>query len=437
MKKKRAIFNFILLTILVMIFLVFSFISVRVPTTNYIFKGFLNGIPSGIEYDGGVMAIYDVETLSEEDNLDNAIESAMSRVYDLLSKNYNEPLVYRYGDQIKVVVPDETINRNYLVGFVEFSTEQVSKDSGFEAKLTGEHIKSAQYMSSNGTSSVYIEFNEEGKEILEELTSSATQTAPVTLYVYVDQVYDESSSSPAYYSAVKLGAPIENGYIQLSGGSSIQTKDAATAFANKIESGKLGINMVMDGEENIVEPTLNKATIIISEIGLLLIIAGTIAYLIAKYKELGLVSSLSMMIFAVLSTILLSLIPIIELSVSTLAGVIVSYLAMFVAIVLNNENIKKEYANGKKFIPSFKSGYVKSLPLMIDIFATMLGFGVIGIFLATGALKGFVNVLLLTSLVGAFVGMLIHRMVCKIYLNINFYNEKKVNFKKAEQVNEK
>jgi len=437
MKKKRAIFNFILLTILVMIFLVFSFISVRVPTTNYIFKGFLNGIPNGIEYDGGVMAIYDVETLSEEDNLDNAIESAMSRVYDLLSKDYNESLVYRYGDQIKVVVPDETINRNYLVGSVEFSTEQVTKDSNFEAKLTGEHIKSAQYMSSNGVASVYIEFKEEGKEILAELTESATQTAPVTLYVYVDKLYDESSSSPNYYSAVSVGAVIENGYIQLSGGSSIQTKDAATAFANKIESGKLGINMSINGEENIIEPTLDKATIIISEVGLLLIVVVTIAYLIIKYKELGLVSALSMMIFSVLSIVILSLIPIIEISVSTMAGVIISYLAMFVAIVLSNENIKKEYESGKKFTSAFKSGYIKSLPFMIDIFACMLGFGVVGIWLATGALKSMANVLLLTSLVGAFVGMLIHRMVCKMYLNINFYDEKKVNFKKAEQANEK
>lgn len=437
MKKKRAIFNFILLTILVMIFLVFSFISVRVPTTNYIFKGFLNSIPSGIEYDGGVMAIYDVETLSEEDNLDNAIESAISRIYDLLSKDYNEPLVYRYGDQIKVVVPDETINRNYLVGAVEFSTEQVSKDSNFEAKLAGKHIKSAQYMSANGVSSVYIEFNEEGKEILAELTEHASQESPVTLYVYVDKLYDESSSSPSYYSAVQLGAQIENGYIQLSGGTTIQTKDAATAFANKIESGKFGINMVLDGEENIIEPSLDKAAIIISEIGLLLLIAGTIAYLIVKYRELGLVSALSMMIFSVLSVVLLSLIPIIELSVSTMAGVIISYLAMFAMIVLSNENIKREYAAGKKFIPAFKSGYVKSLPMMIDTFACMLGFGVVGIWLATGALKSMANVLLLTSLVGAFVGMLIHRMVCKMYLNINFYNEKKVNFKKAEQANEK
>ena len=437
MKKKRAIFNFILLTILVMIFLVFSFISVRVPTTNYIFKGFLNGIPSGIEYDGGVMAIYDVETLSEEDDLDSAIERAMSRVYDLLSKDYNEPLVYRYGDQIKVVVPDETINKNYLVGAVEFSTELVSDSSTFEAKLTGDHIASAKYMSSNGTASVYIEFNEEGKEILAELTESATQTAPVTLYVYVDKNYTDDSGNHSYYSAVSVGAAVENGYIQLSGGTTIQTQETATAFANKIESGKLGINMKIDGAENVIEPSLSKATIIISEVGLLLVIVATIAYLIVKYKELGLVSSLSMMIFSVLSIILLSIIPIIELSVSTIAGVIIAYLAMFVVIVQNNENIKKEYELGKKFTPSFKSGYVKSLPMMIDIFACLLGMGIIGIWLATGALKSMAAVLLLTSLVGAFVAMLIHRMVCKIYLNINFYDEKKVNFKKVEQANEK
>lgn len=435
MKKRSSICNFIILTVLVLLLLVFSFISVRVPTTNYIFKGFFNAIPNGIEYDGGVMAIYDIETLDAEDNLDSAIEKAMHRVQDLLSKDYNETVVSRVGDKIKVVVPDKTISRNYTVGFVEFATEQVKEGSDFVAKLNGSHIKKAQYMSANGTATVYIEFTDEGKNVLKELTSSATSSSPVTLYVYVDKKYD-TDNSYNYYSAVSVEGTVENGFIQLSGGSTITTKAAATAFANKIESGTIGVNMTIDGEEMSVSPVVNKDVVIISEVLLLLIVVCSIVYLVLKYKELGLVASLNTVIFATLTIVALSLTTLVELSSATLLAVIISYIVVFVNSILFIENIKNEYENGKKFIPAFKSGYVKTIPMMIDIYSVMFGLSILGLWLANGALKSFAVVFLFTSLIGAFMMMLMFRGLTKLYLNINNYDAKKVNFKKAEQANE-
>ncbi len=436
MKKKSSICNFIILTLLVLLLLVFSFISFRVPTTNYIFKGFFNAIPNGIEYDGGVMAIYDIETLDAEDNLDNAIEKAMHRVQDLLAKDYNETVVSRVGDKIKVVVPDKTISRNYTVGFVEFATEQVKEGAEFVAKLNGSHIKKAQYMSANGTATVYIEFTDEGKDILKDLTKSATSSAPVTLYVYVDQKYD-TDSSYNYYSAVSVQGTIENGFIQLSGGSTITTKATATAFANKIESGTIGVNMKINGAEMQVSPTLNKTAVIISEVILLLLVIASILFMILKYKELGLVASFNMIIFATLTVVALSLTSLIELSTATLLGVMISYAIVFVNHIIFIENIKGDYESGKKFLPSFKSGYIKTIPLMIDLYSVMFGLSILGLWLANGALKSFAIVFLFTSLIGAFMSMLMFRGLTKLYLNINNYDAKKVNFRKVEQADEK
>ena len=436
MKKKSSICNFIILTLLVLLLLVFSFISFRVPTTNYIFKGFFNAIPNGIEYDGGVMAIYDIETLDAEDNLDNAIEKAMHRVQDLLAKDYNETVVSRVGDKIKVVVPDKTISRNYTVGFVEFSTEQVKEGAEFVAKLNGSHIKKAQYMSANGTATVYIEFTDEGKDILKDLTKSATSSAPVTLYVYVDQKYD-TDSSYNYYSAVSVQGTIENGFIQLSGGSTITTKATATAFASNIESGTICVNMKITGSEMQVSPTLNKTAVIFSEVILLLLVIASIVFMILKYKELGLVASFNMIIFATLTVVALSLTSLIELSTATLLGVMTSYAIVLVNHIIFIENIKGDYESGKKFLPSFKSGYIKTIPLMIDLYSVMFGLSILGLWLANGALKSFAIVFLFTSLIGAFMSMLMFRGLTKLYLNINNYDAKKVNFRKVEQADEK
>ena len=204
MKKKAALSYFITLSILIMISFVFSFVSLPLPTSNYTFKGFLRSIPKGIDFGGGSMAIYDIEKDHFEGTDAEAMSATLGKLSSLLNKKYSEPRISQVGkNQIKVVVPGgsfaPSINTNYIVGAIEISTEHLHNhdhdhDHGHDhdehAPLNGSHIDHVKYVSANGVPTVWIEFTDEGKGILEDITKDFSSSSEGTIYLYTDKDYD-------------------------------------------------------------------------------------------------------------------------------------------------------------------------------------------------------------------------------------------------------
>lgn len=436
MKKKAAKGYFITLTAIIIISFIFSFVGFPVPTTSKNFTGFLNAIPKGLDFGGGVVAVYEVEKHYYDGSTDKAMHDTVDRVSNLLNKNYKEPQVYTSGNShITVRLPGNTINPNYLVGVIEFDTE--SDHSGHDHehedtkahKLNGSHVDYAKYVSTNGVPTVWIQFTKKGNEILKEMTKEFSDAEPGTIYLYANKDYDNPLLQ------VQLGSQVKSGYIQLSGGS-LATKASASEIVNKIQSGKIGTNMTLVGTASTIAPLYSKATQMLLIALFFLIIVLSFIYLYIRYNELGLVAMLSISVFLSLSFIILPLMNIFTLTLASLISATMLYLSVFALHLLFIQNVQQDYQSGKKFAISFKNGYFKSLSTFADFFAITATMAIAGLIFGGGIIKNMASLLLPGLVIAAFVVMVVFYGLMKWYLVINNHSYKKVNFNKAGNLDE-
>ncbi len=423
MKKRKAKTNFILLSVLTAISLVFCFISFSLPNSSSVFKGFFNAIQTNTDFSSGTRAVYEVELADyNKSTMETSVNTAMKRVQELVNEKYTEAAISKVDDnKIEIILPASVINTTYIVGFVEFSTSAYS-ESSFAPIMDGSHIKAATYQSNNGTPLVYIEFNDEGKKIFEETTADFEAAGGGTLYIYVDKEYSQ------HLSAVSIDETITGGYLPLSGGT-ITTKAIAESFASKIESAKLGINMTLVGEQASIS-NLNNILLLVSVIGFALIVLLSTLYMFKKYGQLGFISLLSMSVFMALSIIILSFLEFTQMSLSSFVAFSFVYLfALYMHAHLFNQ-IKGEFESGKKMPYSFKTGYIKTLFYQMDTYIALYLFAIIGLLLSFGAIKNFAIILLFTLPISALVTMLFVRLLCKMYLDINPAKHKLIKFNK-------
>ena len=147
---------------------------------------------------------------------------------------------------------------------------------------------------------------------------------------------------------------------------------------------------------------------------------------------MGLLTTLSLSFYLIVSVIIFSLISSIQLTIASVTGIIVSFIVtawLHFAVI---EKCHEEFKTGKSLQVSFKTGYRKSLQLTIDIFAVQFIISLIFTIWGAGAVRSFAFVSMISSLVGAFTLLLLFRGFVKMYLCINSAKAKKVNFVKGE-----
>ena len=154
MKKKRAIRNYILVSLFIVAVLVLSFISFPVPGTNYNYMGIAN-LHLGLELGGGVKNTYELEVADwYEGSKESAYIKAVDRVQKILNKYYADAKVYLSGiDEITIEVPDTAISKNMTVGFIEMKS---AEGADAEAMVTGQDIAKAEYTVNGGIESIVL-----------------------------------------------------------------------------------------------------------------------------------------------------------------------------------------------------------------------------------------------------------------------------------------
>ena len=115
MKKKRAIRNFVLLSIFIVLTLLLTFIPFPVLGTNYNFLG-LGNLHMGLELGGGVKNTYNLEVADwYEGNKEDVYNKAVERVQYLLNLKYADAKVYLNTDDkmtIEVIRNGKWVNVN-------------------------------------------------------------------------------------------------------------------------------------------------------------------------------------------------------------------------------------------------------------------------------------------------------------------------------------
>ena len=152
------------------------------------------------------------------------------------------------------------------------------------------------------------------------------------------------------------------------------------------------------------------AGVISGAVGLALIVI----YVIALYKMMGVASALSLVYYTFAYLFLLAVFPWVQLTLSGIAGVLLSIGMAVDANVIIFGRIKEEVANGKALQTAFSLGFKRSSGAIIDGNITTIFGAVILIFVGSfgaSALQGFGITLLIGIVLSLICSMLLTRVI--------------------------
>ena len=442
MNKTRAIIKYCVICVIVAIAVVLCFAEFTIPFTNTKYVGCYQAIKDkmGIDLNGGVSAVFNVEASDNSSDLEAEVNATINRVKNTLSdQGYLEAVVTRQGSagnyKIRVEVPGmkdtqeimDAIGTPANIEFLEPGAEQYPTYDKNKVFLIGEDIAGVSVVSDPEDVTNYaiqLTFTDEGKVKFRDKVKDA---GGQYMAIFSNETL-KSSPQISTDNAATLGS---DGKVLITG-SYTKTKENAEAFALSIESGlyTVGLNI---GEMSYIPATLGEgalmAGLIALAVGLLLIFI----LMVAVYRDFGWIANLSLIIYTVIFVFFLAIIDSIQLTLPGIAGIILSIGMAVDAYVLIFEQIKEEYRSGKRFAAAVHSGFNKSIVTILDANVTTIIVSVILYLMSSGSIRGFAITLALGVVISMFVGLIITRALAKLYLYINPDDAKRANIK-FEQV---
>jgi protein-export SecD/SecF family membrane protein len=419
-RKARRKFALIILSVLLGIFLTIA--QFNIPFTHYTYNGFANSIKLGIDLKGGVLAVYNVVGGEEGGaDINSEIDATIVRLQSLITeKGYTEATVVRQSNgtqtQIRVEVPDVDDPQEIFTLIGQPAKLEIRKTESLEGEpeLTGDSIKNVFATYQEGEYGVSVEFDTAGAQKFFNLTSELASKSDPDNKLYLQSV-------------------ISDGKTFISG--SMSTYAEAEAYATKILSGTFSVELELS-ENSVVSATLGKDALskglIAGVIGLLLVFT----FMFLSYGVFGLLANLSLIIYAIILMFFLQAVPLVQLTLPGIAGIILSLGMAVDANVVIFERIKDEYRAGKKIPASVKAGFQKSVSAIVDGNITTIIASVVLYLLGTGAIKGFAITLLIGILVSMFTGLIVTKKLLNLYLPFNSVNPKPYKLKREANVNE-
>ncbi len=270
----------------------------------------------------------------------------------------------------------------------------IKKTNG-EAAMEGDVIVDATHdYDDRGRPEVTMRMNGEGARKWRSLTARSVGR-PVA--IIIDNLV---------YTAPTVQGEIPNGNSSITGSFTVEeTKD----MSNVLKAGKLPAPTHIV-EEAVVGSSLGAEAIndglLSSAVGLLIVLVFMIAY----YNQAGWIADIALLInLFFLLGVMASLGAV--LTLSGIAGIVLSIGMAVDANVLIYEGIKTELALGKPFAQSIRDGFKHSLTAIIDSNVTTLLTGIILYTFGTGLVLGFATTLVLGLLTSLFSAIFITRLL--------------------------
>ncbi|MBC7419378.1 MAG: protein translocase subunit SecD [Bdellovibrio sp.] len=270
-----------------------------------------------------------------------------------------------------------------------------------DTDLTGDLLDSATVKFDQfGAPEVSLKFNSVGATKFGDLTGSHLNQQ---MAVVLDRIVK---------TAPKINSKIPNGEAVITLGSSRNREESmaeAQLISTALRAGALPATLEQL-EERRVGPSLGADALekakMGSYIGCLLIVIFMIAY----YRQMGLITTLSLAInilavFALLGSLGATL---------TLPGIAGMALTVGVAVdanVLINERIREEYAHGNSIKVAIEAGYAKAMSAIIDSNVTVASTALVLLYFGTGPVRGFAVTLLVGIVTTLFANVFVSKVI--------------------------
>ena len=259
-------------------------------------------------------------------------------------------------------------------------------------QLTGRYLKGSQIQFDQQTyqAEVSLEFDGEGSRLFEDLTRN---NIGKRIAIYLDGV---PISAPTVQEA------ISGGKAQISGDFSLEE---AKELVQRLNAGALPVPINLISQQTI-GASLGHISLDKSLRAGLYGFLAVLIFIIFYYRLPGLLASLALIIYVVLVLAIFKLIPV-TLTLSGIAGFILSIGMAVDANVLIFERLKEELSSGKSLGGSIDEGFRRAWPAIRDgNISTILTCLILFIF-ATGLIKGFALTLGIGILVSMFSAIII------------------------------
>ncbi len=230
---------------------------------------------------------------------------------------------------------------------------KLTKDTG----LTGRDVKKASvtFDSQDGKPQVALEFTPAGAKLFGEITS---RNIGKQVGIFLDYY---PISAPVVQTAILDGSAVISGSF---------TVDEAKKLAIAINSGALPLPIKLVEQKNI-GPTLGAVEVKKSVYAGIVGLAMVLLFMILYYGRLGLIASLALIIYGLISLAIFRTIPV----VLTLPGVTGFILSIGMAVdsnILIFERIKEELRRGKEFSIAIKLGFGRAIDAIKDANVTTI-----------------------------------------------------------------
>ena len=442
MKKNKAI-----VVLLCILLVLIGVTYVDVFGVNPEGEGSMSDINLGLDLAGGVSITYQVVGDEEPSAMDmsDTIAKLQKRV-----ENYStEAIVYQEGtDRINIEIPgvsdanailqelgrpgtlyfiaqtDDQGNQNYSqqtvqnpdgtygVGYVLNKTiDELLEDGSIQVQGTDVKEASAGSLQTNMGSefAVSLTMTDEGAKKFAEVTQRA---------------FDKNESLAIYYDGNIISAPgvnavITDGSAQIS---PMESYERAENLASTIRIGGLRLELE-ELHSKVVGAQLGVEAIDTSlkagAIGLVLVII----FMIAVYLIPGLASGIALLCYVALVILLLNGFDM-TLTLSGVAGIILSIGMAVDANVIIFARIREELASGKTVRNAIKIGFDKALSAIIDgNITTLIAAGVL-LLLGPGTVKGFAQTLALGIVLSMFTALVVTRYLLYAFYALGLKSEK-------------
>lgn len=412
MKKRRFVFPVVLIIALIMA--CSAIFGLTIPFGIYIFHfPGAQDIRLGIDIRGGVDAVYEPTGLDRKPTA-SELEAARSIIETRLDKN--NILDYE-------VTIDETngyvlVRFPWKTGETAFDPQSALAELGETAMLTfrdaqgtvlveGRHVENSAVKTDPNTGEIMVglKFNSEGTMLFSDATK---RLVGQRINIFMDDTLIQSATVEEHIAGGE--AVINN----------MKSAEEAKALADKINSGALPFSMVTKNH-SIISPTLGANALNI------MLEAGVIAFglicvlLIVYYRMSGFVACISLLIQISGQVLVLSLTQI-TLTITGIAGIILSIGMGVDANVIISERISDELRSGKTLRASITSGFKNAFSSVFDGNITVLIVAVILMSLGSGALLSFAYSLLIGILFNFIAGVTASRLMIRSLSDYKVFN---------------
>lgn len=401
--------------------------------------GSASDIKLGLDLAGGVSITYQV--VGEEDPDATDMSDTVSKLQKRVEKYSTEAIVYQEGsNRISIEIPGakdadailQDLGRPGSLYFISETDSQGNKNyqytqTGYQLtktieelladgsiKLTGTDVKTAQAASGQ---------NDMGNmEFAVDLAMTSEGTAKFA--AATKQAYQNGETLAIYYDGEFVSVPtvrgeFTDGHAQIS---PMESYEVADRLASTIRIGGLKLeleelhNKVVGAQlgEEAIETSIKAGAI-----GLIIVII----FMIAIYFIPGFASSVALCIYVALVVLLLNGFGM-TLTLSGVAGIILSIGMAVDANVIIFARIREELATGKTVKSAIKIGFDKALSAIVDgNITTLIAAGVL-LLLAPGSIRGFAQTLALGIVLSMFTALVVTKLILNALYALGFKNEK-------------